>query len=511
MQLNRENIASIHSDAIQLPGRDLFDLPEKVLQFGTGVLLRGLPGYYIDKANKRGVFNGRIVMVKSTVPGGVADFKTQDGLYTHCLRGFEDGRIIEENVVNASVSRVLTANKDWEEVLQFATDPQLQLIISNTTEIGITLVAEKIDAMPPASFPGKLLAVLYKRYQYFNGDVSKGVVIVPTELVPNNAGTLRSIILQLAEQNHLGENFNQWLHASTNFCNSLVDRIVPGKLAAAAKLEMEQRLGYTDDLMIMSETYGLWAIEASGDNVKDVLSFHETDSGIIISPDISIYRELKLRLLNGSHTFSCGLAFLAGFATVKQAMADVVFESFITSLMMNEIATSIPCEPLSEERARSFAGSVLDRYRNPFMEHQWINITLQYSSKMNTRNAPLINGFVQRNGTIPQCMSLGLAAWILFMKCERSDDGRYYGEVSGQHYPVNDDHASIFEGLWKNYPVDQLVEKVLSNRTIWQADLSELNGLTADVSRKLSELMDIGPRKMMQQLMTQTQIDSKLA
>src|SRR3984957_13894831 len=102
MILSKNNLKNIHVSGLQIPGEQIFDLPEKVLQFGTGVLLRGLPDYFIDKANKQKIFNGRIVMVKSTDGGSVEAFEKQDCLYTLCVRGIEDGKNIEENIINAS-------------------------------------------------------------------------------------------------------------------------------------------------------------------------------------------------------------------------------------------------------------------------------------------------------------------------------------------------------------------------------------------------------------------------
>jgi tagaturonate reductase len=95
-------------------------LPEKVLQFGTGVLLRGLPDYFIDKANRNGLFNGRIVVVKSTDNGDTSTFDEQDNLYTLCVRGIEDNKLIEENIINSAISRVITAASNWGDVLKLA-------------------------------------------------------------------------------------------------------------------------------------------------------------------------------------------------------------------------------------------------------------------------------------------------------------------------------------------------------------------------------------------------------
>ena len=203
MQLSEKTIGEIKRGEIDIPGEGYFALPEKVLQFGTGVLLRGLPDYFIDKANKQKIFNGRVVMVKSTDSGGTDAFDKQDNLYTLCVRGIEDGKNVQEDIINASISRVLSAKKDWEEILKCASSGDMQIVISNTTEVGLVLTKDNVHASPPSSFPGKLLAFLYRRYKSFNGDLSKGMVIIPTELIPQNADKLLSILLELGQQNGL--------------------------------------------------------------------------------------------------------------------------------------------------------------------------------------------------------------------------------------------------------------------------------------------------------------------
>jgi tagaturonate reductase len=353
MELSKKNIQQISpQQGLSIPEQAILALPEKVLQFGTGVLLRGLPDYFIDKANKKGIFNGRVVIVKSTSNGGTDAFTTQDGLFTLCVKGIEESKKVEETIINASISRVLSAAEEWQEVLNCAQNPEMQLVISNTTEVGIVLTQDDIHQSPPTSFPGKLLAFLHERYKVFNGSVESGMVIVPTELITDNGTKLREIVLELAEQNRLEKPFIQWLASANHFCNSLVDRIVPGKLPTAEQKAAEQRLGYTDELMIMAEPFRLWAIESGSERVKEVLSFSQADKGVVVTPDIEKFRELKLRLLNGTHTFSSGLAVLAGFTTVKDAMADENMAAYVRRLMMLEIAAAVSGDTMEDIPAK---------------------------------------------------------------------------------------------------------------------------------------------------------------
>ena len=485
MQLSKKTIKEISpKDGLTIPDKKIFALPEKVLQFGTGILLRGLPDYFIDKANRNGMFNGRVVVVKSTSLGSTDAFDQQDGLYTLYVRGVENGAMAEEAIINSSISRVLSAKEDWPAILKCAHDTEIRIIISNTTEIGILLTEDDIHLSPPHSFPGKLLAFLYERYKAFKGSEESGMVIIPTELIIDNGSKLSSIVLELATMNKLKKNFIQWLQSANHFCNSLVDRIVPGKLPDADKKTVEEKLGYTDELMIMTEPFRLWAIEADEIKVKEILSFSRADEGVIITPDIEKFRELKLRLLNGTHTFSCGLAFLAGFETVKEAMLNEKMTLYIRRLMLLEIALAVDSDIISYNEACTYANQVIDRFTNPFIDHRWISITMNYTSKMRLRNIPLLLRHYRETDKVPENMALGFAGYLLFMKCEAGQDGLYHGSANGSKYTIQDNAAEYFADKW-SADIDTFVNDVLSDKNLWGVDIAGLNGFAETVKDNL--------------------------
>jgi len=461
------------------------ELPEKVLQFGTGVLLRGLPDYFIDKANKAGIFNGRIVVIKSTDKGGTDAFAAQDHLYTHCIQGIHAGQRISEYIVNSSISRVLSASSQWAEILACAENPGMEIIISNTTEVGISLTDDDIQAGPPASFPGKLLAFLLKRYQ-FN---QQGMVIIPTELIPDNGTKLKNIVLEQAKRHQLEQPFIQWLETENYFCNSLVDRIVPGALPAEEKAATEKQLGYEDQLMIMSEVYRLWAIETNSEKVRKVLSFAKADEGVVIAPDINVFRELKLRLLNGTHTLTCGLAHLAGFETVREAMEDPAFESVITALMQHEITPAITDISIREDVALRFAVSVLDRFRNPYIQHRWLSITMQYTSKMKMRVVPVLRKYYQHVHEVPALLAMGFAAYLLTMQQD-----------------IQDDHAPYFKEKWQQLSPEALVQEVLKNEALWGEDLTKYKGFAQAVTVMLNNLISEGAAALIKRVAAETSV-----
>lgn len=489
MILSKYNLNKIDAEGLVLPDETIFELPEKVLQFGTGVLLRGLPDYFIDKANREGVFNGRVIVIKSTDTGSTTDFDRQDGLYTLYVKGIEEGQEINEQIVCSSISRVLSAASDWESILMTAYNPNLRVIISNTTELGIQLTQDNITKHPPASFPGKLLAILYERYKAFGGSDKSGFVIIPTELIADNGKKLESIVLELAHLNQLEPAFMDWLENNNHFCNSLVDRIVPGKPDRALSAELEKLSGYEDNLRIIAEPYCLWAIEGN-EEVRSILSFADAHTGVIITSDIEMFRELKLRLLNGTHTLTCAIAFLSDFETVEDAMNNSAFSNFVSNLMLNEILPAIPYK-IDQTTGIQFIHKVLDRFKNPNIKHQWRSISAQYSTKLKSRVVPLLLNHYSQTDEVPEGFAFGFAAFIAFMKAT-NEDGNFTGHSAGKEYTITDTNAARFTKAWKNADAPKTVESILSDDYLWEADLTQLPGFKAEVTRFLKIIINNG-------------------
>ncbi len=495
--LNKKNLSKISSNEIGKPSLSFFDLPEKVIQFGTGVLLRGLPDFFIHKANGLGIFNGRVLVVKSTNRGDTDAFGEQDGLYTLCIKGIEGGKTVEENIINASISRVLSARQDWEEILRAAHKPEMKIVISNTTEVGIADSEDKIKDSPPKTYPGKLLAFLHQRFKAFDGSAQSGMIVLPTELISNNAGLLKEILISLSDKNNLGNEFKEWLKNHNYFCNTLVDRIVPGSLPLADQQKLEEEFGYEDELAIMAEPFRLWAIESSNQQVIEQLSFASADKGVFIVPSIDKFKELKLRLLNGTHTLSCALAILAGFETVKDAMKDNAFRKFVLTLMQEEIAPLIEGKEISHIEAQDFANNVIDRFSNPFLDHKWQAITLNYTSKLKMRNLPILKQYFAKENKAPEHTALGMAAFILFMDVKK-EDSYYTALANGEAFKLQDESARVFFDYWKN--PETVVKNVLADTDLWDEDLTKYPGFFQAVDKYVLLLQTKGASLVLQNL-----------
>jgi tagaturonate reductase len=361
-------------------------------------------------------------------------------------------------------------------------------------------VDDNIHNEPPVSFPGKLLAFLFERFKAFNGSKESGMVIVPTELITDNGTKLESIVLELAHRNNLDFKFIEWLENHNSFCNTLVDRIVPGKPNAAEIKKLENTLGYRDNLLTMSEVFRLWAIEGD-EKVKNILSFNKADDAVVITPDITLFKELKLRLLNGTHTFNCGTAFLCGFNITRDAITHPVYGNFTKKLMHEEIAPSIPFS-IDKMVKEDFANNTFERFCNPFIDHQWQSITVQYTSKMKMRNIPLLQRHYEFTHSVPMHMATSFAAFLLYMKVTRKAGNKYYGERDGEEYEIKDDSAEYMYNTWRNGNAERVAIEVMRNEELWDIDLTQLPGLLQAVQEQLQDMITNGVLQTIEQLET---------
>ena len=477
---------------VLLPAPALLELPERVVQFGTGAFLRGFVEYFIDEANRKGMFGGRIVAVSSTGSGRDARINDQDGLYTLVARGIASGEPREERRIVASVSRALSAQSEWDEVLALARSTELRLVVSNTTEVGIVLdESDSAESSPPRSFPAKLARLLAERGRAFGHAAEAGVVVIPCELIESNGDQLREIVLAHARRWGMEESA-RWIEESVTFCNTLVDRIVPGAPAPEDAAALRDALGYDDAMLTTAETYRLFAIErpktARGAAALDALGVTRADAGIIVADDIAPYRERKVRLLNGTHTIMVPLALLHGCATVREAVEHEGVGRFVRRVLLDEIAPSTNAPGVEE-----FTRDVLDRFANPYIRHALIDITLQGTMKMRVRIVPLVARYAARTGRVPASIAFGFAAYLLFMR----GDVQLARRNAGERVPA-DDHAEALRALWARHGgesgagIARLVDDACGDESLWGTDLRRVAGFAAAVTESLTRMVHDG-------------------
>ena len=220
--------------------------PEKVLQFGGGNFLRAFADWMLDEYNEKTNAELGILVVTPIGRDNYVKWQEQEGLYHVLTRGFQNGKVVDEKQMIKSVSRILHLFNSWETYLKSAENPDIRFIISNTTEAGIRFSADdKATDTPPKEFPAKLTLWLYHRYKHFQGSDEAGCIFIPVELILKNGEALRECILQNITNWSLEDDFKNWILDSNIFCNTLVDRIVPGISRDSLQEEME-KIGYED-------------------------------------------------------------------------------------------------------------------------------------------------------------------------------------------------------------------------------------------------------------------------
>jgi tagaturonate reductase len=399
----------------------------------------------------------------------------------------------------------------WSQFLQCAENQDLRIIVSNTTEAGIVYNDEPFTPdQAQVSFPAKLTAFLYRRFTHFQAAPDKGLLIFPCELIDQNGSKLLSIVLRLAEQWKLSNEFVDWVQRHNHFFNTLVDRIVTGY----PKDDIENlsiKLGYQDRLVGTGEIFHLWVIE--GDKrFQAELPLAEIGLNVIWTNDLKPYRDRKVRVLNGAHTMTFAAAYLSGLDTVREAMEDEVLGRFMRRGIFEEI---LPMLQLPEQEKRSFADSVLERFQNPFIHHQWTDIALNSVSKFKTRCLPSIMDYAAKMGTSPALLSFSLAALMVYYKGERLVEGRLEGQRPQGSYRASDDLEVLefFYDAWNFYnawdvigpengnALETIVERILANTLLWGLDLNTLPDLSSQVTQSARGILIDGMRTALVGLM----------
>ena len=479
--------------------------PVKVLQFGEGNFLRAFVDWIIDLLNEKGDFNGSVMMVQPLAKGMGEMINDQDGLYTTVLRGVRNGKPVEEFRKITSVEGCINPYSEYDKFIAQAENPDLRFIISNTTEAGIAYhEGDKLENKPQVSYPGKVCAFLYKRYQYFNGSADKGIIVIPCELIDKNGDNLKAIIKRYAGEWGLEEGFITWLDTACDFCNSLVDRIVPGYPRAEADAICE-RLGYKDNLLDSAEIFLLWVIECHGKTHEDELPTAKAGVNVIWTDDMSFYRTRKVRILNGAHTMSVLAAYQTGLNTVEECIKSPLVFPMMKRGLFEEI---IPSMDGDKKQLEEYAGDVLERFANPYIVHLLLSISLNSVSKFKTRDLPSLLGYVKKEGKLPVVLPFSLAALISFYEGTEYEGTALVGNRNGEKYLINDSPevlekcASLYMASYKDNieKAEKIAKAVLSETSWWGEDLTAVAGLEAVVAKHLENIWTNGMTKAIESL-----------
>ena len=473
----------------------LKEAPERALQFGEGGFLRAFVEPFFDEMNEKAGFNGKVALVQPR--GGhpeISDaFRKQDGLYTLMLRGRENGKAVARKRVISCVSRCLDPKADWDILLDCAKNPDLRFILSNTTEAGIAFDPScKADDAPPASFPGKLTAFLYRRYRLG----LPGFWILPCELNDHNGDLLRDCLLKYAKLWGLGGDFTAWLERENHICSTVVDRIVTGYPKAEAP-GLCRELGYEDALLDTGEVFASWVVEAP-EALAEELPFRTAGLPIQLVDDHTPYKQRKVRILNGAHTSMVLGAYLAGRDIVRDCMEDEVICGFMNKTIYDEI---VPTLDLPKDELTEFAAAVTERFNNPYIDHALLSISLNSTAKWKARVLPSLTEYVKRMGKLPKCITFSFAAYIAFYHtAKEKGENCLIGRRGEGTYEIKDD-PWVLDFYYDHRGDDSraIARAVVNHERMWDGELAALEGFEEAVAAALERIEAVGMYEAMRE------------
>lgn len=478
---------------MELISKKLFNKPQrkvKIMQFGEGNFLRAFVEWILQDLNDKGAIDASVAVVQPMPFGRVKDLEKQDGLYTLRLEGIDNGKNVKKSQVIDVIGDCIDPFTEYEKFLKYGESEDLQVIISNTTEAGIAVDPTDTDfSVCPKSYPGKLLALIKRRYDHFKGDMTKGLAIVPCELIDDNGDELYRCLTELAEINNMDEKFIKWMQTANHFTSTLVDRIVPGYPKNEIE-NIQKETGYIDNNVVKGEIFHLWVLKKEP-FVQKVLPADKTGLNVIFADDIHPYKQRKVKILNGSHTAMVPVAYLCGIDTVGEAVNDKVIGKYVRDFIFDEVNPTIN---LPQDQMTAFANSVIERYKNPYIRHELMSIALNSTTKFKTRLLPTLLDYVKIKGELPKHLLFSLAALIAFHR----------GKRGNEDIALNDDPAYLakWKGLWANFDGDyeKLAKDVLGWKEAFDMDINTVHpDITKTVAKYLKDIQTKGMNKAVEE------------
>lgn len=460
-------------------------MPEKIIQFGEGNFLRAFVDWIVWNMNQKTNFNGSVVVVQPIDRGMVDWLNGQDCLYHVNLQGRLNGEAVNTLERIDVISRALNPYSQNAAFMALAEQPEIRFVISNTTEAGITFDETcKFSDSPASSYPGKLVQLLYHRFETFDGDPKKGLVIMPCELIFLNGHHLKECIYKYIElwKEDFGDNyqaFKNWFTNCCYVCATLVDRIVPG-FPRKEIADIQNKIGYKDNLVVQAEIFHLWVIEKpenmSIEELREEFPAEKAGLHVLIAESEKPYHERKVTLLNGPHTVLSPVAFLSGVNIVRDACNHEIIGKYIHKVQFEELMETLN---LPMDELKQFASDVLERFNNPYVDHQVTSIMLNSFPKFCARDLPGVKTYLERKGELPQGLVFGLAAIITYYKGGTREDGTEIVPNDAQEI------TDLLKGLWETNDTEKITDGVLSATSIWGEDLHNVDGLAELVKKDL--------------------------
>ena len=481
-RLNTDTLTALPPDILQ-PRYDRPGLETGIVHIGLGAFHRAHQAVYTDDVLNRQAGPWGICGVSLRSPETRDALAPQDNLYAVAVRdaGGEHLRVV------GSVTGTLVAPEDPEAVLARLARPSVRVVTVTVTEKGYChepatgalderhpdIVHDLGRPRRPRSLPGFLVEALDRRRKAGTAPLT----VLSCDNLPNNGEVAAGILRRFAELRDPA--LGRWIEDNVACPSSMVDRIVPAT-TDEDRAAVSRRLTVEDAWPVMTEPFSQWVVE---DRFPTGRPAWEREGAELVA-DVRPYEMMKLRLLNASHSCIAYLGYLAGHATVSDAIADPAFARFVRRLMDEEVTPTLDVPP-GADLAR-YKAALLDRFANPALRHRTWQIAMDGSQKLPQRLLGTVRDRLASGASI-DALALGVAGWMRYVT------GR---DENGQAIDVRDPLADRLKALADEAGPDArtLVPALLAVREVFGDDLPGNSVFAGAVADALDRLLTQGAR-----------------
>lgn len=470
-------------DAVQLPRYDRRALKTRIVHFGFGAFHRAHQALLTDRVlNAEGGDWGICEISLFSGDRLMSALRAQDHLYTVLEKGPHGNQAIVVGAVNECLNARLDG---MEAIIEKFCEPQVAIVSLTVTEKGYCIdpATGRLDAgnerivhdlqhpAEPHSAPGILVEALNRRRE-------RGLppfTVLSCDNIPDNGHVVKNAVIGMAEKR--SQALADWIRERVTFPSTMVDRIVPAATPESLQ-EIADVLGVEDPCAIAGEPFIQWVIE---DNFVAGRPAWEA-AGVEMVDDVMPWEQMKLRMLNGSHSMLAYLGYLAGYQHINDCMADVNFRRAAQRLMLDEQAPTLSVKGVD---LRQYAGQLVERFSNPALQHRTWQIAMDGSQKLPQRMLDSVRWHLEQGDEWP-CLALGIAGWMRYVS--GMDD-------AGEAIEVRDPLAEKIQRLVAGSSENERVCALLSLSEIFGSDLPANERFVQRVSAAWDELCQKGARQ----------------
>ena len=397
---------------VQTPRYDRQQLQTRIVHFGFGAFHRAHQALLTDRVlNAQGGDWGICEISLFSGDRLMSQLREQNHLYTVLEKGANGNQAI----IVGAVKECLNAKLDsLAAIIEKFCEPQVAIVSLTITEKGYCIdpatgsldvsnpriIHDMQHPTEPHSAPGILVEALHRRRE-------RGLspfTVLSCDNIPDNGHVVKNAVLGMAEKR--AAELAAWIQQHVSFPGTMVDRIVPAATEESLD-EITRELGVADPCAISCEPFIQWVIE---DNFVAGRPQWEV-AGVQMVDDVLPWEQMKLRMLNGSHSFLAYLGYLAGFQHISDCMQDSAFREAAYRLMMNEQAPTLRITNVDLSR---YAASLIERFANPALKHRTWQIAMDGSQKLPQRMLEGIREHLARGSDWP-LLALGVAGWMRYV------------------------------------------------------------------------------------------------